>query len=184
MLALQNIVVPERRIKFPQDAVDLVPDEIRKADREIFLALHMRLDFNARFLQVVSIGSPWMVPMDAREVFGEAVSKRTSRLILMHTHPHEETAPVPTDADNRASMEIMKASKVMKIPISDHIVLTAKEYLSLAEESTVVAFPDPTDGYPPTPFGVQYMNSTKRPRKEILLTLYPPPSERKRKGGK
>jgi DNA repair protein RadC len=57
----------------------------------------------------------------AREVFSPAVSRRAYAVVLIHNHP--SGCPVPSEADIRITRSLKEASKVLDIPLLDHVII-------------------------------------------------------------
>ncbi|MCF7668648.1 MAG: DNA repair protein RadC [Verrucomicrobia bacterium] len=72
-----------------------------------------------------------------REVFRPAISANASTIILAHNHPSGD--PTPSDADIQITRELIRAGRVLKIDVLDHIILGApteerpKGFVSLRE---------------------------------------------------
>ena len=57
----------------------------------------------------------------AREVFRPAVSGSASAVVLVHNHPSGD--PTPSSQDLRITRQLVKAGKVMEIPVLDHVIV-------------------------------------------------------------
>jgi DNA repair protein RadC len=72
-----------------------------------------------------------------REVFKSAIAANASAVILAHNHPSGD--PTPSDADIKATRDLIRAGHLLKIEVIDHIIIgraTAerpKDYVSLRE---------------------------------------------------
>ena len=72
-----------------------------------------------------------------RDVFRPAISANASAVFLPHNHPSGD--PTPSEADIRFTRDIVRAGKLLKIDVLDHIILgrrttdRGKDYVSLRE---------------------------------------------------
>lgn len=63
-----------------------------------------------------------------RDIFRFAYLKNASRLILCHSHPSGSCEP--SKEDLAITKQLIKAAKILKVNIDDHIILTKKDYYS------------------------------------------------------
>jgi len=87
---------------------------------------------------LVSLGSVKFRPLFTRRcLFIQRFKKRASAVILVHNHP--SGIPSPSDADIRVTRELIRAGRILKIEVLDHIILGRrspdwpKDYVSLRE---------------------------------------------------
>src|ERR1700722_1522046 len=72
-----------------------------------------------------------------REVFKSAISSNAAAIVLAHNHPSGD--PTPSEADVKATRDLIRAGHVLKIEVLDHIILGRKsqerkqDYASLRE---------------------------------------------------
>lgn len=66
-----------------------------------------------------------------REVFRTAIVASASSLILMHNHPSGEANP--SEADIRVTRDLIRAGKLLKIEVLDHVIAGCSEFRSLRE---------------------------------------------------
>jgi DNA repair protein RadC len=66
-----------------------------------------------------------------REIFIEALKNRAVNIILLHNHPSGD--PAPSEADWRATRDIIDIGHRIDIPLLDHIIIGDKEYVSFRE---------------------------------------------------
>ena len=64
-------------------------------------------------------------PAGAREVFAQAVQWQASSIIVAHNHPSGD--PTPSGKDIELTKELLAASKVLHIPLLDHLVIGSPE---------------------------------------------------------
>ncbi len=66
-----------------------------------------------------------------REVFRPAIAEPAAAIILLHNHPSGNPEPSPEDL--QITRQLMEASKIMGIPIHDHLIVAGNSYTSFAE---------------------------------------------------
>lgn len=72
-----------------------------------------------------------------REVFRAAIAANAAAVLLLHNHPSGD--PTPSDADVKATRDLIRAGQLLKIEVVDHIIIgqrsaaRAKDYASLRE---------------------------------------------------
>lgn len=66
-----------------------------------------------------------------REVFKPAIAEPAAAIILLHNHPSGN--PEPSSEDVHITRQLIEASKIIGIPIHDHIIIAGNSYTSFAE---------------------------------------------------
>lgn len=66
-----------------------------------------------------------------REIFIRALLSNAASIILVHNHPSGD--PTPSDQDLQFTEKVKQASKLMEIPLLDHIILGKETYYSFHE---------------------------------------------------
>ncbi|GGF24457.1 JAB domain-containing protein [Echinicola rosea] len=69
--------------------------------------------------------------VDLKVIFAAAMKASASGIILAHNHPSGTFRP--SDQDNRLTEKMVKAGKLLDLPVMDHIILTAEGYYSFAD---------------------------------------------------
>lgn len=126
---LQNKEKPE--ILTPQDVWKLCAD-FRESKREHFAAFY--LDTQGRVIerQIISIGTLDASLVHPREVFEPAVSLRAASVIVAHNHPSGNLEP--SEEDMEITRRLRHSGKILGIPMIDHVVVTDKISLGLANK--------------------------------------------------
>src|SRR5687768_179004 len=81
--------------------------------------------------QILTVGTMDTVLTHAREVFRGAILASAARIVLMHNHPSGD--PTPSEADIRVTRDILRAGELLKIALTDHIIVGAENHISLRE---------------------------------------------------
>ena len=120
------------RIKGPPDAAEFVRNVLTDNSREHFVALYLNSVHEIIAYSIVSIGTANSALASPREVFQRAVMTGAISIIVAHNHPSGDT--VPSSEDRAVTRRLRDAGKILAIPILDHIIVTAKSFLSLKED--------------------------------------------------
>ena len=120
----------------PQQAVDYWRAHIATAahfnpDVECLAVLLLNTKMRVRGHHLVSIGSLNEAMAHPREVFRAAVIGAAYAVIVMHNHPSGD--PTPSDADRRITQVFAEAGKILRIHVTDHIVVGHEKYSSFRE---------------------------------------------------
>ena len=89
-------------------------------------------------IELVSQGLLDSVLVHPREVFRPAIASNAHAIILAHNHPGGD--PNPSEADIRATRDIVRAGQLLRIEVLDHVILgrsmegRPKDYCSLREQ--------------------------------------------------
>jgi len=86
--------------------------------------------------KVITIGTVNNVMVHPREVFWEAIIKNAASIVLAHNHPSGNT--FPSEQDERITEQLCEASKIMGIPILDHVIFAKNgNYYSFQENGKI-----------------------------------------------
>ncbi|HHS13201.1 MAG TPA: DNA repair protein RadC [bacterium] len=136
-LGRRAAVAAERRqrIRLPADVFRLLGPKYRDLSQERFGAV--LLDSGNNLIQDVALtlGTLNASLVHPREVFKAAVDYRAAGIILIHNHPSGD--PAPSAEDQRVTRQLMDASRIMGIPVLDHVILAGNTYYSFAENGLV-----------------------------------------------
>ena len=119
------------RISSPEDVLRSYQSLLRDLQHEIFKVL--LLDSGNRLLRDVTISSGTLNSslVHPREVFRPAILEPAASIILLHNHPSGN--PEPSAEDIQITRQLFDASKIIGIPIHDHIIIAIEKYASFAE---------------------------------------------------
>lgn len=73
--------------------------------------------------------------VDLRIIFEKALHLKATAIILAHNHP--SGALKPSTRDNQLTSEIVKAGKLLKIDVLDHLIITDNGYYSYNDEGEI-----------------------------------------------
>ena len=116
-------------IDSPDKAADQLAD-IRDKKQEYFVCL--TLDGANRLIskRIITIGTLTSSLVHPREVFAEAISDRAASIIVAHNHPSGNLQS--SDADRQVTERLKEAGVLLGINLVDHIIVTSKDFASIA----------------------------------------------------
>ncbi|MEW6724787.1 MAG: DNA repair protein RadC [Bacillota bacterium] len=120
------------RIRSPEDARDLLMEEMRYLDKEHFQVVLLDTKNQVLGVQLVSIGGLASSIVHPREVFKEAIRRSAAAIILSHNHPSGD--PTPSQDDIDVTRRLREAGKLLGIEVLDHIIIGDNRYMSLREK--------------------------------------------------
>lgn len=123
------------KIKSPNDVYGLIRKEvINKEEEYLFLIC---LDSRNRLIsqEVISKGTINETLIHPREIFKKALNKNAYSIILVHNHPSNE--PDPSDEDIKVTKRIFRAGIDMGIPLTDHLIVTSNDFMSMKAQNLI-----------------------------------------------
>ena len=130
-LSKRYLVEHEQPIVDSTEKAVLQLEDIRDKKQEHLVV--MTLDGANRLIEkrIVTIGTLTASLAHPREIFADAITDRAASVILAHNHPSGDAAPSKADQD--IHLKLTKASVLLGINLSDHIVVTKDSYGSINE---------------------------------------------------
>lgn len=118
-----------QKISSSEDVAAYYSANLKHSLRECLILLV--LDSKNRILheETLSVGTISSSIADPREIFIKALKKNGVAIILLHNHPSGD--PTPSNEDILTTERIVKAGKLVGIPLLDHIILGHDSYISL-----------------------------------------------------
>ena len=123
------------------DTAERIADLLREENRlyEVETFQSVLLNTRRRLIRVeqISQGTLDTLLVHPREVFRGAIAANASALILVHNHPSGD--PSPSEADIKATRDLIRAGQLLKIEVLDHVILgrateqRPRDYVSLKE---------------------------------------------------
>ncbi|GAK09279.1 DNA repair protein RadC [Geomicrobium sp. JCM 19038] len=118
-------------ISSPNDAVDLVMEDLRFLKQEHFVAIYLNTKNQVIHKQTLFIGSLNSSIVHPREVFKEAIRRSAASVIALHNHPSGD--PEPSEEDKAVTRRLFECGQLLGIEFLDHIVIGDHKYVSLRE---------------------------------------------------
>lgn len=121
----------------PESIADLLREDNRAYEVEKFQVVLLNTRRRLIRIEQVSDGTLDTLLVHAREVFKSAIAANASAIVLVHNHPSGD--PAPSEADIKVTRDLIRAGKLLKIEVLDHVILgrrtqeRQKDYASLRE---------------------------------------------------
>ena len=140
----------------PQVATDVMAKVLAEMDREYCCIVMLDNKLRALAYNVVSIGSinQSIVPMS--NIFKAAVLCNSSALLVLHNHP-SGIAECSLE-DMKMTKQLVKAGKLMGIPLVDHIIIGAGDHQRFSFRDVDPKLFEGTPAYETGKPGINYYN--------------------------
>ena len=121
----------------PEKLAALLREDNRLLEVEHFYVVLVNAKRRLIRVETLARGTLDSLVTHSRDVFRPAISANASAVFLAHNHPSGD--PTPSEADIRFTRDIVRAGKLLKIDVLDHIILgrrttaRGKDYVSLRE---------------------------------------------------
>jgi len=119
----------------PEDVAKYAMPRYRFEQKEHFAVMLLNTKNHIIGMPEVSVGSLSASVVHPREVFRAAIDHAAAAMILLHNHPSGD--PTPSREDIAVTDRLVKAGKVMDIPVLDHIVLGSERFTSFKEKGLI-----------------------------------------------
>ena len=130
MVKEKEIPYLSKKIDTPEKAAELAGEILSGADREYCLVLSMNNKEKPLAIEIISIGTVDMAPVNPREVFKHAILANAANIII---HNHISGDCTPSLSDVELTERLIEAGKILGIPVVDHIIV-GDGYLSFSEK--------------------------------------------------
>jgi DNA repair protein RadC len=127
--------LPRPVIKSPDDAANLVMEEMRHFDREHFRAILLNTKNQVIGTDKVSVGTLNSSAVHPRELFRNAIKRGAASVILVHNHPSGDPAPSREDMD--ITRRVKEVGSIIGIEILDHIIIGDNKFTSFKAKGLV-----------------------------------------------
>ena len=91
--------------------------------------------FRSVGIQEITRGSLSASIVHPREVYKAAILHNAASIILAHNHP--SGSPSPSREDIAVTERILKAGKILDIPLLDHVIIGDPRFVSLKEKGII-----------------------------------------------
>lgn len=121
----------------PESIADLLREEARFHEVETFHILLLNTRRRLIRIERISQGTLDTILIHPRDVFKAAISANAAAIVLVHNHPSGD--PTPSEADIRATRDLIRAGQLLRIDVLDHIILGSrsperpKDFVSLRD---------------------------------------------------
>lgn len=127
--------VDNYKIQGPEDVGNLLMEEMRYLNKEIFNIILLNTKNNVISIENISVGSLNASIVHPREVFNIAIRRSSSAIILAHNHPSGD--PKPSTEDINITKRLIEAGSIVGINVLDHIIIGDGVYFSMKEKEII-----------------------------------------------
>lgn len=124
-----------QRITCSKDAYEIMSAKLGDIDHEEFWILLLSRSHKVKDKICISRGGISGTVVDQRLVFKPAIEKLASAIILCHNHPSGTLHP--SEQDKVLTKKLVASSKLLEIPILDHLIYTDSGFYSFADEGLI-----------------------------------------------
>ena len=132
---VQEGVIPSsgKAVHTPEDAIACVQSYLQDRNRETALALFLKTDGTPIGCQILTYGSIGAAYIPVGEMMKTGLLCNAAKCILVHNHP--SGCLHPSKADIQLTANVIKAGRLLEIPLLDHIIVgPGTTYYSLQEK--------------------------------------------------
>lgn len=122
----------EYRIGTPQDAANLVMNEMRDLKKEILRILILNTKNIVTATVDASVGTLSSSIVHPRDIFRDAIRRSAASIIMIHNHPSGD--PTPSGDDINSTRRVKEAGKIIGIELLDHLIIGGGTFVSLKEK--------------------------------------------------
>lgn len=115
-------------IQNPADVVRLIRPKILRDKRENFFLISLDSRNKCISIDTISKGTVNGTFVHPRETFFMAISRHAVHIIIVHNHPSDDCTP--SEDDKQITRILVKAGKLLNIPVEDHIIVSNSDFFS------------------------------------------------------
>lgn len=109
------------QIRSPEDVAAYLKPLVKNKYKEQFIAIFLNTKGHIIKHEIITIGSLQASIVHPREIFESACRNHAASIIVAHNHPSGD--PTPSREDIQVTQRLVKAGKIMDIPVLDHIII-------------------------------------------------------------
>lgn len=131
----KSIFYEPRILRKSNDCYYLIKGLIEDNAKETFIVIALNTQCEPTAIEICSKGTSESSIVHPKEVFKMAIVSNANKIIIAHNHPSGSIKP--SDSDILTTERLVEVSKVLNIPIIDHIIIGDNKYFSFAEEGLI-----------------------------------------------
>ena len=120
-----------KAVNSPDRIYEMFKKVFENSPVELFMVIHLKANNNVSAFEIITKGILNSSLVHPREVFRSAIMRNAASIILAHNHPSGNCEP--STEDLQITKQLVEASKIIGIPVQDHIIFTETTYCSFAE---------------------------------------------------
>lgn len=128
-LVTERLLVSKKKIRSPQDAVEIIAQEYKYLDRETLFSVNLNTHNQPINFVTVTLGDVEKVEFNPKPVLKAALLSNAYSVLLIHNHPTGDCMPSTDDLEATRFMEM--ACEIVGIKMFDHIVIGHDGYYSI-----------------------------------------------------
>ncbi|RZK40771.1 MAG: DNA repair protein RadC [Pedobacter sp.] len=128
-----EVILP--KVSCSKDAYAIFKSQFIDLAHEEFWILLLNRANRVILKQNVSRGGQSMTVVDPKIIFKIALEQNAAAMILGHNHPSGNLTP--SLADINMTNKLVEAGRLLELPVLDHLILTDRHFLSMADEDIV-----------------------------------------------
>ena len=129
---MQSRKADNKVIKCSEDIYNIMHRYLQGLDHEECWVIFLNQSSRIIRKQRVSVGGLASTQVDVRLILREALKVCATSLILVHNHPSGNVRP--SSDDDRLTMSLQQASKILNIRMLDHVIYADNNHYSYADE--------------------------------------------------
>ena len=129
---MQSRKADNKVIKCSEDIYNVMHRYLQNLDHEECWVIFLNQSSRIIRKQRVSVGGLASTQVDIRLILREALKVCATSLILVHNHPSGNVRP--SADDDRLTMSLQQASKILHIRMLDHVIYADEQHYSYADE--------------------------------------------------
>jgi DNA repair protein RadC len=123
------------RVRDSRQVAELLMEDMMCEKRELFITLNLDAKLRVESKSVISIGNAESAPVHPREVFGPAIRRGASAVVVAHNHPSGD--PTPSSQDIEVTKRLLAASEVIGIRLLDHVIIGNGVFTSMRSDGLI-----------------------------------------------
>ena len=132
MVKESSFLYQTRQILSPNDAYDMIKEQLQDLDREQFIISCLNTKNEPTNISVVSVGTLNKAIVHPREVFKTAILSNAASIMAFHNHPSGEITP--SQQDIQLTNRLYEAGELLGIKLLDHLIIGDGTFTSLKEK--------------------------------------------------
>ncbi len=127
-------IFSEHKIASPEDAIDVIGNQLCEMDREVVCIINLKADGTPINCHFASIGALNEAIVHPRELFKASILSNAANMILVHCHPSGSLQP--SKQDIKITDQLIDICGLMGIPLLDHVIVGGdnREFFSFKQK--------------------------------------------------
>jgi len=127
--------LPRRpRLRSAERVFRLMSPSLRGLERETFHVLLLDSKHRLTERRQISEGTLTASLVHPREVFAVALRHLAAAIVVVHNHPSGD--PTPSAEDHAVTQRLVRAGRILGVPVLDHVIVADGGFVSLRERGT------------------------------------------------